>query len=204
MSNVTLNPNNYQRRHNPSFTSIKSIKCEGLYKKYPGLANELVTSFQKNPKAMEFCKKYDVDIVFHAIKQMQDSVESSINIFFDNLSKSKARKFFDKLTGNSDDKIVIHAWGNKYSLSQSIEESTKDLKNKILPEKKVGDSFVGGLLDSHIEMAEEKIQNVLNRKSKNVLEKEMQSTMSKSAKEQLDTDASKLQSSINKLIEEGN
>ena len=37
---------------------------------------------------------------------MQDAVESSIHIFFDNISKSKVRKFFNKPTGNNDDKIV--------------------------------------------------------------------------------------------------
>lgn len=32
---------------NPNFTSIKSVKCEGLYKKYPEFATELVQAFKK-------------------------------------------------------------------------------------------------------------------------------------------------------------
>ena len=71
VQNVGLSQNNYSQKHNPNFTAIKSVKCDGLYKKYPELANELVTAFKKNPTAMEFCKKYDVDVVFYAVKQMQ-------------------------------------------------------------------------------------------------------------------------------------
>lgn len=122
--------------------------------------------FKKNPKAMEFCKKYDVNIVFHAVKQMQDAVASSINIFFDNVAKSKPRKFFDKLTGNTDDKVVLHAWGNKYSLPQSLKESTVELIDKISPERKVGDSYRGGMLDSHLKLADEEMQKIISEKSK--------------------------------------
>ena len=75
VQNITLTQNNYSsQRHNPNFTAIKSVKCDGLYKKYPELANELIEALKQNPKAMEFCKKYDVDIIFYAIKQYQNSV----------------------------------------------------------------------------------------------------------------------------------
>ncbi len=37
IQNVTLAQNNYSQRHNPNFTSIKSVKCEGLYKKLQSL-----------------------------------------------------------------------------------------------------------------------------------------------------------------------
>lgn len=70
IQNVTLAQNNYSQRHNPNFTSIKSVKCEGLYKKTPELATDVVEAFKANPKAMEFCRKYDVDIVFYAFKDM--------------------------------------------------------------------------------------------------------------------------------------
>ena len=150
----------------PNFTSIKSVKCEGLYKKYPEFATELVQSFKKNPIAMDFCKKYNVDIVFYAIKQANDSVQSSVNIFFENLAKSKVRKFFENVLGKSDDKVVIYAWGNKYSCPESLEESTKSLITAISPEQKLGSKYSGGLLDSHIKSADERIQSELAEKSK--------------------------------------
>ena len=43
VQNVGLSQNNYSQKHNPNFTAIKSVKCDGLYKKYPELA--LIISF---------------------------------------------------------------------------------------------------------------------------------------------------------------
>ncbi len=201
IQNVNSYSNNYSQK--PHFTSIKSVKCEGLYKKYPELANQLVDTLKENPKAMEFCKKYDVDIVFHAIKKMQDSVESSIHIFFDNISKSKARKFLDKIAGNTDDKVVLHAWGNKYSLPESLKASTADLIEHISPERKVADGYRGGMLDSHLQSADEKIQTVLNDKMNKALKKEADLKAAKANESKLNSDSSKLQNSIDELIKKG-
>ena len=46
----------------PNFKAIKSIKSAGLYKNQPRLVQGLVETFQTNKTAMDFCKKYDVDI----------------------------------------------------------------------------------------------------------------------------------------------
>lgn len=200
VQNVSLSVNNYSQKNNPNFTSIKSVRCSGLYKKYPECANALIEAFKENPKAMEFCKKYDVDIVFHALKQMHDSVESSIHIFFDNIAKSKSRKFLDKLLGNSDDKVVIHAWGNKYSLPQSIVESTSSLIENISPEKRVADGYRGGMLDSHLKLADERIQKTIMEKSKKSLDKYVQAQAAKASKERYETKSSNLQKSIDELI----
>lgn len=184
----------------PNFTSIKSVKCEGLYKKYPEFATELVQAFKKNPVAMDFCKKYNVDIVFYAIKQANDSVQSSVNIFFENLAKSKVRKFFENVLGKSDDKVVIYAWGNKYSCPESLEESTKSLITAISPEQKLGSKYSGGLLDSHIKSADERIQSELAEKSKKVLAKQAEKDAESVAKNKLDSDTSALQKSIDDLM----
>ena len=95
--------------YNQSFTGIKKVKCLGLYEKYPDLGKELVDTFKNNSKAMDFCKKYDVDIIFHAAKDYIDSVKSSVNIFYDNVTKSKFKKFFN----NHEDRIEISGWGNE-------------------------------------------------------------------------------------------
>ena len=76
--------NNPQITSTPNFKAIKSIKSTGLYKKQPRLVQGLVDTFQTNKTAMDFCKKYDVDIVFHACKDIMHSVKSTVAIFFKN------------------------------------------------------------------------------------------------------------------------
>ena len=58
--------NNYSvnTNYNPNFMMIKSVRSEGLYKKYLQKVNDLVDALKNNDTAMELCKKYDVDIVF--------------------------------------------------------------------------------------------------------------------------------------------
>ncbi len=203
VQNVGSYQNNYSQKCNPNFTSIKSVRCEGLYKKYPEMAKPLVDAFKENPKAMEFCEKYDVNIVFYAMKQMLDSVESSIHIFYDNISKSKARKFFDKLIGNADDKVVLHAWGNKYSIPGSLEASTNELIEHISPEREVNGRFFGGILDSHLKSADEKMQKVIDDKSKKALARYVQAQAAKASRSKFKSDSSKLQKSIDELMDKG-
>ena len=203
VQNVNLSQSNYTQKNNPNFTSIRSVRCEGLYKKYPELAGDLVESLKNNPKAMAFCKKYDVDIVFFAAKRMQEAVESSVHIFFDNVSKSKFRKFFEKLAGNTDDKVTIHAWGNEWTLKNSIEESTAKLAEAISPERKVADGYRGGLLDSHLKSADERMEKILKQKSQKQMESAKKISEAANAKSKFETDTSKLQNTINDLINDG-
>ncbi len=203
VQNVGLSQNNYSKNSNPNFTSIRSVRCEGLYKKYPELANNLVETLKNNPKAMAFCKKYDVDIVFYAAKQMEDAVKSSIHIFFDNISKSKFRKFFDKLTGSSSDQVTIHAWGRDYPLARSIKTSTANLVEAISPERKVGNGYRGGLLDSHLQSADENIEKVLQEKLQKDIKAAKKVARAKADKSKLEYDTSSLQKSIEDLIDSG-
>lgn len=203
VQNVGSCQNNFSQKRNPNFTSIRSLSCEGLYKKYPEYAKKLVDKIQENQNAMAFFDNYDVDIVFHAVKQVQDSVESSVHVFFDNIAKSKTRKFFEKLIGISNDKVVIHAWGNKYSLPQSLEESTLNLIEDISPERKVAGVFRGGLLDSHLESVDEKIKIVLKEKAKKALERAELAQATKESKNRFEAERSELQKSIDELMKKG-
>ena len=108
---------NQNNRSNTSFTGIKSIQYRGLYKKAPELSKDLVEAFKQNPKAMDFCKKYDVDIVFYAVKETVDFIKSSIHIFYENPTNSKFRKFINMLNGKKDS-ISTLGWG-KYELEKS-------------------------------------------------------------------------------------
>ena len=61
-NNLSFNNNNYSKcsKSNLNFTAIKSIQCQGLYTKAPEYGKELLEAFNKNPVAMDFCKKYDL------------------------------------------------------------------------------------------------------------------------------------------------
>ena len=142
----------------PNFKAIKSVKCEGLYKEFPGYGKDLVDTFKKNPTAMEFCRKYDVDLVFHAYKDMMDSVRSTMLLIFKNPAKSKFLGFL----GSKKDKIELSGYGNAYNNDASLKASTEQLKDYMLDSTK--GKPVSGLLDSHIKLKEKEINDILLKK----------------------------------------
>lgn len=183
------------KKNHPNFTAIKSVKCSGLYKKYPELGQELVDAFQSSPKVMEFCKKYDVNIVFHAVKKTMDSVESSVHIFYDNIAKNKFIKFFN----GSEDNVTIHSWGNEFNLKDSLSKSTSELKSCILPNSK--ENRMGGMLESHLDIADEKMQEILAKKTAKTLKKRTESINHQNAKSAQETNKKFLDESIKTLID---
>lgn len=177
----------------PNFKAIKSVRCEGLYKKYPEYGQELVDTFKKNPKAMEFCKKYDVDIVFHAFKRAVSSVESSIHILF----KNPAKKSFLGIISNTRDEIALHGFGNQYDEKLSLGQSTANLKDYIaenIPGK------TSGVLDSHIKLKEEEIQEALDKKAAKLAQRQEKAETRNNSKNKMIADSEKLQDSIQDLI----
>ena len=118
-----------QSYNNTNFQAIKSVKCRGLYEKYPELGQQLVDAFQKCKEAMDFCKKYDSDIVFYAKKDGIDTVESSIHIFYDNPALSKLKKFFKFL--NSSEDISVFFKFKSYFLISNKESNMILLSNNI-------------------------------------------------------------------------
>lgn len=162
---IRNNPQIPTQTTSPNFKAIKTIKCEGLYKKHPDLAKNLVDAFKENPKAMDFCKKFDVNIIFYACKQAMSAVESSIHIFFDNPAKTKFLGIF----GSKKDSISLSNYDDKYEIVKSLEATTEGLKNYIsdhIPNEN------SGLLNSHIKLKEEEIQKVLDAKEQKILAKE--------------------------------
>ncbi len=108
---------------------------------------------------MEFCKKYDVSVVFHAMKDNFDSAKASVCIFYDNIAKSKMKKLLN-FFNDSDDKVVISSWGKDYNLNKSLREATNSLKHAISPENPSA-KYQTGLLNAHLEVADRKIQEIL-------------------------------------------
>lgn len=187
--------NSYNNYNTPAFGSIKSIKCEGLYKKYPKMGRELIDTLQKNQTAMDFFKKYDVDIVFHAFKQGTAMVESSINIFYDNIAKSKFQKLLNALNGSKDN-IQIHGFGNDYEIPKSLKASSDNLKKAILPEPEGN-----GVLVSHIKMAEEGIQKILDQKAEKLNKKQAKINMKNAAEQKQNLEKKLLNDSIQNMID---
>ena len=195
---ITNNYASQNKRYNQSFTSIKSVRCEGLYRKYPELGKELVETFKENPKVMDFCKKYNVDVVFHAVKHGIDGVESSVNVFYENVAKSKIKKFFDFFS-NSEDKVVIHSWGNEFDLYKSLNEATENLKAAMSPEN-VRSRRSTGLLESHMQTARESMEEILSKKAKAVQDKMNKLDSKTQMKKQKLDEKSKLNNAIDDLI----
>lgn len=195
---ITNNYASQNKRYNQSFTSIKSVRCEGLYRKYPELGKELVETFKENPKVMDFCKKYNVDVVFHAVKHGIDGVESSVNVFYENVAKSKIKKFFDFFS-NSEDKVVIHTWGNEFDLYKSLNEATENLKAAMSPEN-VRSRRSTGLLESHMQTAREIMEEILSKKAKAVQDKMNKLDSKTQMKKQKLDEKSKLNNAIDDLI----
>ena len=149
-----------------NFKAIKSVKCEGLYKEFPRYGKDLVDTFKKNPTAMEFCKKYDVDLVFHACKDMMNSVRSTILLIFENPTKSKFLGFL----GSKKDKIELSGYGNAYDYDRSLKASTEQLMDYMLDSTE--GKPVTGLLDSHIKLKEKEIEDILLKKELNNKDKQ--------------------------------
>ncbi len=141
---------------NPSFQAIKNVRVLGLYNKYPEFGKDLVDTFALNSKAMDFCKKYDVNIIFDAVKSF-NSVDASVHIFYDNIAKSKFRKIMDFLTSN-EDKISL------YFVQDDIAKCTEEMKNAISSTSSFFNKNANGMLESHIKLADEQMEAALNTK----------------------------------------
>lgn len=175
----------------PNFKAIKSVKCEGLYKKFPAQAKEIVDTFKSNEVAMNFCKNHDVNIVFYAIKVGMEAVENSIHIFF----KNPAKKKFLGLFGSQKDKISLSAFSDEFNMEKSFINSTNRLKNYIINDPKTG------MLNSHINIKEKEINKVLLTEKNNLLIKKAKELKEKEALQKFKDDTVDLKKSLNDLVE---
>lgn len=196
-NNLAFHSNNYNKysKSNPNFTAIKSIDCQGLYKKAPEYGKELLEAFKKNPVAMDFCKKYDVSIIFHAAKEVANNVKSTIVIFYDNPAVNKFSKIMNKIFGNTDDAINISGWNH------DLKSSTAELVERILPEAAQTNKAQNGLLSSHIKFADEKMQQIIDAKEAKKAAKLAKQTEKQTAENKLQKDKNELSRQMSDLIE---
>ena len=192
VQSVQSNYYNNNQRQTPNFTSIKKIGYSGLYEKAPEEGKKLLDAFRQNPYAMDFCRRYDVKIFFHAMKDGYNRLESSIHIFYDNPTVGKIRKFFRALC-NNEEQVKIHSW------QPNLEESTNELAEMILPYEKGHNK--SGLLNSHIEIACQSMQKVRDAREAKKLAKLAKKQEKLDAKNQDIGARQRLDKSIQDLIE---
>ena len=114
---------------------------------------------------MEFCKKYDVNIIFQATKDSMNAVRSSVCVFYDNVAKGKLKRFIDFLSDEKDN-INLSSFANKYNVEAALKESTISLIEMITPVNPNGSiKIYNGLLDSHLRYAEERMQKILDKRA---------------------------------------
>ena len=142
----------------PNFKAIKSVKCEGLYEDFPRYGIQLVETFKKNPVAIQFCKKYDVNLVFYACKDVMNSVRSSLLLFFENPAKIKILGFLV----SKKDKIELSGYANSCDINSSLKASTDQLTDYMLYSTE--GKPMSGVLNSYIKLKEEEIANKLFKK----------------------------------------
>ncbi len=148
---------------------------------------------------MEFCSSYPTSIVIHAMKKAMNSVESAICIFYKDKSKGRWAKFIDAVCG-SDDKVIIHSWGNQYNLDDSMKEATASLKAAMSPEGTKSEHQTG-LLNSHVKSAREKLEKSFADWLKGTEENKANLTAKEIAKKARAKDKYQLEAAINEVIE---
>ena len=188
--------------HRPSFRAIKSIKCTGIYKNEPELAKELIDTFKTNTEAMEFCKKYDVDIIFHAKQDTPaDATESTLIINYVDPTKNKIKRFFDTLNGIKNN-IKLHAWGTGFLENESLKNATEGLKELMYPQIEGKPST--GVLKAHIEIADKDITKRIKKKERKIKEKEIKLSKEQQKIETKRKATEELDKSIDELINSTN
>ena len=178
----------------PNFKAIKSVKTQGLYKKHPELAQKLVDTFQTNKKALEFCKKHDVDIILNAYQDTMQCVNSAIALIFKNPAKSKFLGLFQ----GAKDSIIINGFGNNYDKLRSLIDSTNDLMRHIMNGNDSKDAT--GILEGNIEYTEKIINEFLKSKAEIEGLKARRSIHSQLEADRIQSDSESLQDSIDELI----
>lgn len=190
---------NYCVKNTPTFGAIKSVKCTGLYEEFPDLGKDLVDTFRANPKAMEFCKKYDVDIVFSAIQTSMSSVKTSVELFYDDITKGKFKKFWQSLNSN-EDKVTVSSFSGTYNydIPASLRVTTLALKERIAAAGLKGSK---GDLDSRLKITDEKLQKAIAGRADILARKQAKKATKDPAQVKLEEDTGKLEDSIKNLID---
>jgi predicted RNA-binding protein YlqC (UPF0109 family) len=134
------------------------------------------------------------------------SVESSMHMFYDDITKCFVRKFFESIF--EDGNIQLRLFSDKYNVVDSLKDSTKVLKEAIISNTNVQSTKTrNGMLDLELKLADEDMQKVISKKTQKLQAHEMKIQAKKAkaeakndAKNKLKEDTEKLNDSIQNLI----
>lgn len=132
----------------PNFTALKSINYAGLYKKYPEVSQKMLEAFKANDKALDFCKKFDVDVVFFASKEGITGVNNYLLMRYRNIATTAFEKLMNVFKPKKE--VKLYSFGNEYDYGSSLAKSADELRRHMLPDTVKGGN---GLLDWHINSA---------------------------------------------------
>ena len=130
--------------HCTSFKAIKSIKCKGLYKKNSQYAQELVEAIKDNNTAMNFCKKYDVDVVLG-----REHTRTYLCMNFINPIKSK---FLGILGSKKDSIIVEYYYDNFIDANNRLKNNIAEVIGKPIPELSMNINSKESKINSGLEL----------------------------------------------------
>jgi hypothetical protein len=133
---------------NVNFQRIRSIKCEGLFKKNPQACREILESFKSSAASMQFCNKHDVDIVLRACDVDMWAVDSEFVMLYKNLAPEGGLidKFLHKI--KSPKRLRVGTYSNEYNRNLSFNKGVEKLKQHVSPYKP-NENF-SGVLEAHI------------------------------------------------------
>lgn len=120
-----INPIN-NNQNNTNFGALKSIKFSRKLSKDPVAQEKLLDAFQLNTSLKNFCKNFDVDIIFDAFENGCNGGESRMAVIYRDKAdqpKSFLKRIIDSFKGY--DPIIISGY------DYTVEDSVKDLCTRI-------------------------------------------------------------------------
>jgi hypothetical protein len=146
---------------NVNFQGIRSINCEGLFKKYPQASREILESFKSSTKAMQFCNTHDVDIFLRTCELEMGAIDSEFIMLYKNLAPESG--FMNKLLHKikSPKSIRIGTYNNAYDKIKSFNNGVEKLKQHVSPYEP-NEKF-SGVLEAHISYATKEEDKLLKK-----------------------------------------
>jgi hypothetical protein len=155
---------------NVNFQRIRSINCEGLFKKYPRASREVLDSFKSSAKAMQFCDTHDVDIFLRTCKLEMGAVDSEFIMLYKNLAPESGSiaKLLHKI--KSPKRIRIGTYNNAFDTTESFKNGVTKLKQNLSPYEP-NEKF-SGVLESHIDYVTKEEDALLKKQTEQSVRKE--------------------------------
>lgn len=182
--NNTVNP----VANSTNFKAIKGIKCYGLYKTNHSHRMNLIKSLHKNKTVMDFCNKYDVNIIFDAYKEASNIICSQISILF----KNPTKKGLFSLFNGQKDRITTLGISNAFEQETALKESTSKLIDRISEEE--------GTLSYFVKEKDNSIQKYIENKNAKKIKKSQEKHRKEIIKQKEQKENIEFKNAVNDII----